>query len=119
MKHITALLIKFVMIALVLEIALNLLTNLTFGDILYIAAVITVLAYIIGDLFILPATNNTVATVADAGLAFVTIYAFNFVWGVRYISFLDALIAAAVLGLGEWFFHKYVASNVFPNRAEQ
>jgi hypothetical protein len=118
MKHMTALLIKFVMISVILEIALNLMTNLTFGDTLYIAAIVTILAYIIGDLLILPTTNNTVATVADAVLALATIYTFNFIWGVRYISFLDALIAAAVLGLGEWFFHKYVEDNVFHKRTE-
>jgi hypothetical protein len=119
MKHVKALLLKFVMIAVVLEIVLNMLTNLTFGDILYISAAVTILAYIIGDLLILPVTNNTVATVADAGLALATIYLFNFIWGISEISFIDALISAAVLGVGEWFFHKYVSSNVLPNRKAQ
>jgi hypothetical protein len=119
MKHVTALLIKFVMIAVALEIVLNLLTDLTFGDILYIAAAVTLLAYVIGDLFILRATNNTVAAIADAGLALAVIYAFNFFWNVRYISFIDALIAAAVLGVGEWFFHKYVENNVSTDKEAQ
>jgi hypothetical protein len=119
LKHVTALLIKFAMIAVVLEIVLGIITNLTFSEILYISATVTILAYIIGDLLVLPASNNTVATVADAGLALFTIYAFNYMWNTREISFADALIAAAVLGVGEWFFHKYVASRVFPDRNKE
>lgn len=115
MKHISALLIKFVMCVVVLEIVLRLITNLTFTEILYISAAVTIIAYIIGDLLILR-VSNTVATVADIGLSLVTIYAFNFIWNTREISFSDALIAAVALGVGEWFFHKYVASNVFPER---
>ena len=69
----------------------------------------------IGDLLILPASNNTVATLADAGLALATIYMFNYLWDARYISFYDALVAAAVIGVGEWFFHKYVNNQVLPS----
>lgn len=112
MKHVTALLIKFVMTTIVLEIVLGMLTNLTFTSVLYIAVAVTILAYIIGDLLILPATNNTVATIADIGLALATIYMFNFLWNTTTISFVNALISAVVIGVGEWFFHKYVSNNV-------
>lgn len=111
-KHVIALLIKFVMTTIVLEIVLSMSTNLTFTSILYISAAVTILAYIVGDLLILRATSNTVATVADVGLALVTIYMFNSLWNTRQISFADALVAAVVIGAGEWFFHKYVSNNV-------
>lgn len=116
MRHITALLIKFAMIAIALEVVLGMLTTLYFTDILYIAASVTILAYIIGDLFILRATNNTIATIADAGLALLNIYAFNYLWNINRIDFSDALISAVVIGFGECFFHKYVANNVFLER---
>lgn len=116
MKHFAALLIKFVMVAVVLEIVLNLMTYLTFTDILLISLAVTILSYIIGDLLILPASNNTVATVTDFGLALVTIYMFNFILNVRLISFWNALVAAVVIGVGEWFFHKYLANSVFTER---
>lgn len=119
MKHVMALIIKYVMIALVLAVVLSWLTDLTFSEILYIAGAVTILAYIIGDLLILPATNNTIATIADVGLALLTIYMFNYLWDNREISFTDSLIAAAVIGVGEWFFHKYVATNVLPNRSRE
>ena len=116
MKHVSALFIKFVMVLVVLELALLKLTNLTLIDILYISAVVTVVAYIIGDLLILPLSNNTVATIADTGLALVIIFMFNYLWNIREISFSDALSASLLLGVGEWFFHKYVAKEIFPNR---
>lgn len=115
MKHVYALLIKFVMVAVVLEVILSMLTDLTFSEILYVSATVTVLAYVIGDLLILAASNNTIATIADAGLAAFIIYMFNYIWELREISLSDALIAAVVIGIGEWFFHKYVAKNVFPD----
>lgn len=114
MKHFKAIFYKFLMIAIVLEIVLNLLTHLNFWQILVVSATVTVVAYIIGDLAVLGASNNTIATLADFGLAWLTIYAFNYYYRTAGISITDAFIAAAVIGVGEWLFHKYAASNVFP-----
>lgn len=116
MKHIYALLIKIVMVTIVLTIVLGMLTYLSYSEIFVVSAVVTIAAYIIGDLMILPVSNNTVATICDIVLAAVTIFIFNYVWPNRSISFWDATIAAIVLGIGEWFFHKYVARNVLPER---
>ena len=115
MKHVYALLIKFLMVTIILEILLSTLTDLTLTEILYVSATVTVLAYVLGDLLILPASNNTVATLADVGLAIAVIYLFNYVWILRYINWTATIISAAAIGLGEWFFHKYVAKNVFPD----
>jgi hypothetical protein len=112
MKHFTALLIKFIMVTLILEIILNMLTELTLTEILYISVAVTVFTYIIGDLLILPASNNIVATLADFALALATIYMFNYLWNTRYISLYDALVSATVIGVGEWFFHIYVNEQV-------
>lgn len=114
MKHILAFIIKFAMIAVVLEVVLGYLTDLSIVEILYISLAVTLLAYLLGDLFILDKTNNTVATIADAGLALITIWAFNWIIIDAEISFTDALIASAALAIGEWLFHKYVRRAVFP-----
>lgn len=114
MKHILALVIKFAIIAIVLEVVLGYLTDLSAVNILYVALAVTLLAYVIGDLFVLDKTNNTIATIADAGLALLTIWAFNWIMPDADISFTDALIAAAVLAVGEWFYHKFVRKAVFP-----
>jgi len=71
------------------------------------ATVLTVLAYLIGDQFILRSTNNIVATVSDAVLAFV------FLWIVAYtldwpLSLGEILAITAILGIAEWLIHRYV-----------
>lgn len=118
MKHVYAIIAKFVIIAIILEITLGLMTDLNFSEILMISLSVTILAYLIGDLFILSISNNTIATIADIVLTFLTILAFNYVYGYGRISYWDSIVSAVVVGIGEWFFHKYVAHHVFPNREE-
>ena len=81
MKHIGAILIKFIMTAVILEIVLQLVTALNWVEILTISVAVTVIAYLIGDLLILAISNNIVATIADAALAFVILYFYNYRFG--------------------------------------
>ena len=122
MKHLKALLIKFLMITAVLLVVLTLIFDVPFLDSIWTSLVLTVLAYILGDflLFRLAANRssqnvrNMIATGGDIILAFLTI------WFMQ-IALVDAdgnlalgtLIAALVIGGGEWFFHKYLDGNVF------
>ncbi|MBU7008511.1 DUF2512 family protein [Phosphitispora fastidiosa] len=48
MKHILALIIKFAVIAIVLEVVLGYLTDLSAMNILYVALAVTLVAYLIG-----------------------------------------------------------------------
>lgn len=112
MKHLSALIVKYVMTAVILEIALLLLSDAGFGSILLISLIVTAISYIIGDMIILPATNNIIATIADMGLAAVTIYLCNFIWNNRIIPFLSALVSGVVLGVGEYFFHKIIDRSI-------
>lgn len=118
MKHVIALIIKFIMVAVILEIILLSGSNFNFYDILWISLVVTILSYFIGDILILPLTNNTVATICDGILSFVVIYLFNYIYSYKFIPASSTLIAAVVLSIGEWFFHKYMADRVFPERRE-
>ncbi len=112
MKHITPLLIKFFMIAVILSIVLGIMTDLTFGNILYLSVAVTVIAYVIGDLLILSVANNTVTTIADLIIAFLAVYLYDYLLDAELISAWDALVAAIVIGVGEWFFHKYAARRI-------
>jgi hypothetical protein len=103
------------MVTLVLWLTLSLLSELDFRDILLISAVITIAAYLIGDLLLLSISNNTIATISDIGLAFIMIYLINYLFIGKEIRLLDALISCVAIGVGEWFFHKYVFHNVLPN----
>lgn len=129
MEHVKALLIKFVMIAAVLVIVL---TGIFGGEIensLLISLVLTIVAYILGDLFIFRKTGddhdpdadhtkrNTIAIISDAILSFFVI------WLMGESLFTDtsetvmgALISALIIAAGEWFFHKYLDNNVFDEK---
>jgi hypothetical protein len=102
------------MIAVILEIVLRYLSMLSFNRVLFISLTVTIIAYLIGDLIILSVSNNIIATIVDIALAVITIYMFNYISGFGRISLSDSFWSALLIGIGEWFFHKYVAKSVFP-----
>ncbi|HEY3315439.1 MAG TPA: DUF2512 family protein [Bacillota bacterium] len=108
MRHVTALIIKFLMLGLVALIALPLLAKVTAMQAIGLAVALTVIAYILDDLLILPAFGNGVATVADVVLAFLTLWAANFVVRTLAIGFWAAAITAVIIGVGEYFFHTWL-----------
>jgi hypothetical protein len=109
MKHVKALIIKFLMITIMLFLVLGLFYGVDFGDIITISIVLTVGAYIIGDLFILPRFRNVIATLADFGLAFIGVWVLGDILIEENIPLTTAaLLSAVLIGVGEWFFHKYV-----------
>ncbi|MDQ0429496.1 Ca2+/Na+ antiporter [Planomicrobium stackebrandtii] len=135
MNHVKALIIKFVMIAVVLLVILTGIYDVEFSDTLLISVVLTLVAYVLGDLLIFRKTGNrsdnnranhnesdhtkrnAIATVADIVTAFLVI------WVMGEALFADtedlmqaAIISALVIGAGEWFFHKYLDRNVFPEK---
>lgn len=116
MKHIVALCIKYVMTAVILEVVLMFMSTLSFSKILLISLAVTIIAYVIGDLLILSKSNNTTATICDAVISFITIYAFYYIPTFGSISITNSIVSAVVVAIGEWFFHKYMARSVFPDR---
>ena len=135
MNHLKALVIKFLMIAVVLLIILTGIFDVEFGDTLLISLVLTLVAYVLGDLMIFRKTGdrsdhtrandnhsdhtkrNAIATIADIVTAFLVI------WLMGEALFADtedlimaSIISALVIGAGEWFFHKYLDRNVFPEK---
>lgn len=129
MDHVKALIIKFVMIAVVLGIVLTGIYDGEFGDTLLISAVLTIVAYVIGDLLIFRkagddherhadhAKRNTIATLSDAVLTFFVVWLMGkslFIndGDVLAASFISAIIIAA----SEWFFHKYLDKHVFDEK---
>ena len=112
MKHIKNLAIKFISICVVLFIILGLFYEMSFGNVLTISIVLTLAAYLIGDMFLLFRTNNTMATIADFGLAFLIIWLLgeNLTHGDSLM--MPSLISAVCIALFEIFFHKYVSRQM-------
>lgn len=121
MKHVKALAIKFVATLILLYIILGLFYDMSFSNVFLISLVLGISAYLIGDLFILSRTNNTIATIADMGLAFAIIWVMgsNLTYGNS--LFFPSLISAICLGVFEYFFHKYVNNHVikFEEKSER
>ncbi|HEY0827815.1 MAG TPA: DUF2512 family protein [Bacilli bacterium] len=90
-------------------------TEATFVGAALTAVVLSTIAYLAGDQLILRATNNTIATLADAALAFV------FIWMVSFFSnwnlnFTELLVIVLVLGLVEFTFHRMLGRVGNPAR---
>ncbi|MGO1059434.1 YndM family protein [Planococcus sp. FY231025] len=142
MNHGKALVIKFLMITVVLLIILTGIFDVEFEKTLLISLVLTVLAYALGDLMIFRKTGNQahnhgtahsnadqhhdredhkkrnmLATIADIVLSFLVIWLMGDVLIENAEDIVTAaLISALVIGGGEWFFHKYLDRNVFPEK---
>ena len=113
MEHGKALAIKGVMTFVILLLILGLMFGMSLGNVLLTTVVLVIISYLVGDLFILPKTNNTVATLSDIGLAFLVIWLFSMTISSMGIGTLagGAIISAVVLAVGEYFFHDYLLRN--------
>lgn len=113
MKHLRALAVKFLASLVLLYIILGLIYDMSFTNVFLISLVLGLASYVIGDLFLLPKTNNTIATLSDFGLAFMIIWILGESLTYGESLLLASLVSAAGIALFEYFFHKYMAGNVF------
>lgn len=111
MKHLRAIAVKFLTSLVLLYIILGLMYDMSLTNVFLISLVLGLASYIIGDLFLLPRTNNTIATLADFSLAFMVIWILgeSLTYGDSLI--VASLISAAGIALFEYFFHKSIARN--------
>lgn len=114
-KHLTALVIKFIVIGLVSVIILPIFGRFTSGQAVMAALVLTLIAYFFGDLGILPRYGNVTAVIVDVITAALVIGVAD--WAVNGAITLNAagwVLALALLAVGEWFFHRYLAAAPVP-----
>ncbi|KIO65846.1 hypothetical protein B4064_2415 [Caldibacillus thermoamylovorans] len=117
MEHLRSLVIKFVMITAMLAVVFGFLYGVSFGDILTISFILTITAYLVGDLLILPRFGNTAATIADFGLAYLGAWMIGAMIIEEPIRMGTASFLSAVLiAIGEVFFHRYVVNNVINDK---
>lgn len=111
-RHLTALVIKFIVIGLVSVIVLPIFGQFTSGQAILTALVLTLIAYFFGDLGILPRFGNATAVIVDVITAALVIgladWAVN---GVLTLNVTGWILALVLLAVGEWFFHKYMAAS--------
>lgn len=108
MKHVTALIVLFIAVSAVFALTLGWLGEATVGQVLMVALVLTPLAYVIGDLIVLPATNTWVGLLVDALT----------VWGVLRLTVPAIAVGAplfwsiAGIGIAGYFYHLYLYETV-------
>ncbi len=113
MGHVSAVAIKLTLVAFVLLTIFSLMYGYVLWNTLVLTFIVTGIAYVIGDLWILKMTNNLISTIADVGIGTLSLWIIGpFVLN-EPVSFFLALISAVIIAVGEWFFHKYVDMAVF------
>ena len=112
MEHVRALIIKVLMIGVITMLVLSLFRGIRPADSIAIAIVITLVAYVLGDLVILPTYGNLAASASDGVIAFLITWLTPFVATNIPVTLGNALAVGILVGLGEWFYHKYVAREV-------
>lgn len=107
MNHLIRLLVKAVINGIILVPFLIWFSGASLLGSMLAAVGLTIIAYLVGDQLILRATNNVIATVADAFLAFVYLWmvASFFHWTLRPGSLLFTIVALAI---GELFYHGFL-----------
>lgn len=127
MRHLIAVLIKFVMVTAVLLIVLTWIFDVSFVDTILISLALTAVAYMMGDLLIFlnagkpsdQTTRNSIATVSDFLMAFLVIWLVGqLLTGDMVQMVAPALVASLVIAAGEWFFHQYMDQKVMPEYNE-
>ncbi|KKB37150.1 DUF2512 family protein [Bacillus thermotolerans] len=117
MRHLTAILIKFVAITAVLYLALELVMDGgVFVDALIMGAIVTVVSYVLGDLMVLPAAGNSVAVFDDIILSAILVWVLGMVFNNAAGVFVNALVISVVFAIAEWFFHIYMNEKVLVTR---
>lgn len=115
LRHLTPLLIKFVMITAILYLILGLYYAVPFGDIFFLSLTVTLIGYVT-DLFILPRVGNYLSILLDLAISYGIVVSY-----LTYQGFDDTTVAfttSLAIGVGEWFFHKYIKRQWFKGRKE-
>lgn len=112
MGHVKAFALKFAASLVLLYVILGVFNGMSFGEVLLIAFVLTAVSYPMGDVMLLPKTNNTTATAVDFGLAMVLIWFMSENMMFREGMFAESLLASIGIAAFEYFFHLYMVHYV-------
>ncbi|MBA4495150.1 DUF2512 family protein [Paenactinomyces guangxiensis] len=110
MKHVTALLIKFVMSTAILYLILGFRFAVPFTAVALTGLAVTLIGYL-GDILLMPRIGNTLATLGDLVLSFIVIWSMVTLYhtdDLIFPAFQASALSAAGIAIGEWFFHKYL-----------
>ena len=117
MGHLKAIGIKWIFTTIILLSLLAIFESISFQQILMMSIVITGIAYIVGDLILLPVYGNLIATIADFGLAFLSIWMLSSFYIAQAVPIVLVSVAAAYFfSFCEALFHIYMKEKVLQIR---
>lgn len=111
MQHLLNLVIKVLALTVVLMLLLSM-SGYTFGGILLLAVGLALVAYTAGDSFVLPQYGNMVAVGADAVLTVLGLWLLPGLFGLPALSAGTILLATLVIGIVEYFYHRYLNNKL-------
>lgn len=114
MEHVKALSIKGVMTLVVLWLVLGMGYDMSFWPMILVTTIVLgLVSYLAGDLGILPAAGNIMATISDLVLSFLVIWLLGLL-----MTDIDgstvavaAIISAVIIAIGEYLFHIYMLKS--------
>lgn len=112
MNRIRVLLIKFIMTFIVAIVAFSFLTANPAGWVLLVALIVTVGNYLLGDLYILPAMGNVMASIGDGILGAILAFIVSLATAAFNASFALLFVFALLLAAGEYFLRPYLSGTV-------
>ncbi|WCK56194.1 DUF2512 family protein [Aneurinibacillus sp. Ricciae_BoGa-3] len=113
MRHVTALLLKYILVTAILYVIQMLLFRENVWNIIVLGFVVTIVSYIVGDLGILPMSGNITASIADFALSYLTIWLTERYVFANYATPASVfLVSSLILAAGEWYFHGYMQRNI-------
>lgn len=112
MNHFSLILSKFVAMLVLLYIILGIIFGVNFMSVFWVTLTFSIVSYLIGDLLILPRTNNMVALVVDFVMSFAVIYFLVDAYAFEGNLFTASLLSAIGVTLFEVFFHNSVQTQM-------
>ncbi len=106
------------MVLVILAVFIPVYGKSTWTQTIVAAIILTLLSYILGDLWVLPKYGNGTALVVDFLIGAAFIWAMDQMLPQTRISGFGIIVMAGVLTLGEWLFHFYLLSTTADGKKE-
>ena len=113
LDYVKAIIIKYVMTAVVLGLVLTVFYDVGFPGVLLLSVVLTIAGFFLGDLFLLPRFENWGASIGDFLLTFAGVWIFaTYFTAAPVPPITAAALAAVIVTICEVLFHNYVDSHI-------
>lgn len=116
MNHLKSVVMKFLVYSIIILFVL-LFYGFSISSLLLLSAFLSVVTYVLGDLFVLPLRGNWFATVIDGVLVFLGVLIWTIPnYGFYFSLLAGALFIAVITAVCEWFLHIYVIGREIRDR---